>query len=144
MTFTAKGDEETKGKNNAKSTKKLLVSPSIQEFNNTAIFLEKDPACQSGLVCGGNCLARHQVCDSLNDCQNGIDEVECNFPTCYPDCRTAEDEVACTASCLPWGEMYSWTAYLWWSCRLWKGRWWGIKAVIFIQNFFEWSQKRYA
>ena len=122
MTFTAKGNEETKGKNNAKSTKKLLVSPSIQEFNNTAIFLEKDPACQSGLVCGGNCLARHQVCDSLNDCQNGIDEAECNFPTCNPDefpclsgrcipagwkcdgkpdCRTAEDEVACTASCQP-------------------------------------------
>ena len=46
ITFAAKGDEETKGKNNTKSTKKLLVSPSIQEFNNTAIFLEKDPACQ--------------------------------------------------------------------------------------------------
>ena len=94
----------------------------IQEFHNTDIFLEKDPACQSGLVCGGNCLARHQVCDSLNDCQNVIDEAECNFPTCNPDefpclsgrcipagwkcdgkpdCRTAEDEVTCTASFQP-------------------------------------------
>ena len=45
--FAAKGDEETKGKNNTKSTKKLLVYPSIQEFNNTITFLEKDPACQS-------------------------------------------------------------------------------------------------
>jgi len=119
ITFSAKGNEGTKEEDN---TKKVLVNPSIEEFNKTAVFLEEDPACLSGVVCGGNCLARHQVCDSLFDCENKIDEAECSFPTCNPDefpclsgrcipagwkcdgkpdCSTGEDEVACTASCQP-------------------------------------------
>ena len=45
------------------------------------------PPCASGLVCGGVCLARQQVCDSLQDCEDGRDEAHCGQ---LPDCRVGE------------------------------------------------------
>ena len=45
------------------------------------------PSCASGLVCGGVCLERQQVCDSLQDCEDGRDEAQCGQ---LPDCRVGE------------------------------------------------------
>merc|ERR1719264_1622459 len=98
----------------------------IEASNTSTLSAENDPIdCISGLVCGGRCLATHQVCDSLVDCENGEDEAECGFPSCRedefsclkgrcipdawkcdgkPDCSEGEDEVACSTSC-PAGQM---------------------------------------
>ena len=87
----------------------------IEASNTSTLSAENQPiSCISGLVCGGRCLATHQVCDSLIDCENGEDEAECGFPTCQddefsclkgrcipdawkcdgkPDCSEGEDEV---------------------------------------------------
>ena len=98
------------------------TTPVSLSTDTTALFLEQDPSCTSGLVCGGRCLARSQVCDSLQDCEDGQDEADCGFPSCQqeefsclkgrclpgewkcdgkPDCSQGEDEVACAASCPP-------------------------------------------
>ena len=67
-------------------------------------------------------LDRHQLCDNLEDCVDGLDEALCEFGGCQenefpclsgrcipeawkcdgrPDCDSGEDEVACAASCPP-------------------------------------------
>ena len=96
------------------------TSSTITAVNTTAGFTEHDPLCGTGLVCGGHCLERHQVCDSLHDCPAGEDESHCSFPQCLEgefqclhgrciplswecdgkdDCSSGEDEVACASSC---------------------------------------------
>ena len=69
----------------------------IEASNTSTLSAENDPIdCISGLVCGGRCLATHQVCDSLVDCENGEDEAECGFPSCR------EDEFSCLKGrCIP-------------------------------------------
>merc|ERR1712223_1031756 len=106
------------------------VKPEENLSNSRIIFpddADDEENCISGLVCGGRCLATHQVCDSLVDCEDGKDESNCSsFPSCQadnefsclkgrcipqawncdgkPDCSEGEDEVACSTSC-PVGQM---------------------------------------
>jgi len=96
------------------------TSPASLTVDTTILFFEQDSSCLSGLVCGGRCLARHQVCDGLQDCEGGQDEAGCGFPSCEEgefaclkgrcipeewkcdgrsDCSEGEDEVACASSC---------------------------------------------
>lgn len=120
------------------------TTPLSLAVDTTALFLEQDSSCSSGLVCGGRCLQRHQVCDSLADCEEGQDEAECGqLPVCRegefaclagrclprgwrcdgkPDCGRGEDEVGCSASC-PAGEFLCGEGFCLPSRRTCDGRW---------------------
>ena len=52
--------------------------------------------CPGSLECGGECLPRHQLCDSLLHCEDGADEAGCEAATCR------EDEFSCgSGRCVP-------------------------------------------
>ena len=91
-------------------------------LNSSAGSYNLEKSCHSNMFCDGRCLERHQICDSLQDCTDNLDEEDCHYKTCLPeefpclsgrcipagwkcdgkpDCSTAEDEVACSASCQP-------------------------------------------
>jgi len=54
------------------------------------------PPCPGSLECGGECLPRHQLCDSLRHCEDGADEAGCEAATCR------EDEFSCgSGRCVP-------------------------------------------
>ena len=92
--------------------------------NNPAIAMDGFEEANNSTVTN-NCLAniaRHQLCDNLEDCPQQEDESQCHFGNCLekefpclagrcipgdwkcdgtPDCDSGEDEVACSASCPP-------------------------------------------
>ena len=82
----------------------------------------EESTCPGSLECGNVCLARDKLCDGLQHCEGGEDELGCDERTCSdgefrcssgrcipeawkcdgrPDCDSGEDEVACAASCPP-------------------------------------------
>lgn len=82
----------------------------------------EESTCPGSLECGNVCLARDKLCDGLQHCEDGEDELRCDERTCVeeefrcssgrcipeawkcdgrPDCDSGEDEVACAASCPP-------------------------------------------
>ena len=97
----------------------VFISDVLDEEELTTLAVDILDDHQSEAMCLKT-IERHQLCDNLIDCDNGDDEVGCEFGHCQesefsclsgrciplswkcdgkPDCDSGEDEVACVSSC---------------------------------------------
>jgi hypothetical protein len=88
----------------------FVTTNTISLFNYFKETSNLSTVCPSNMFCDGKCLEKHQICDSLNDWTNHIDEDDCHFPSCN------SDEFPCLGGrCIPSRWKYS----LLYSCENW-------------------------